>query len=800
MRSATLNHVYRLVWNIANQLWIPVAETSRHHGKSGKSRAVALLGTGILTLFIGSQASALPNGGVVSSGSGQISQTSSQLTVSQQSQNLAVNWQSFDIASNQTVTFNQPNTNAIALNRVLGQNSSSILGKLNSNGQVFLINPNGILFGQSAQVSVGGLVATTLNLSDADFNQGIFNFSGGSTASVVNNGKLSATTGGYVALLGASVSNANASSGGGGGGNGNGNGHGNGNTGNDNGTGSGNGSGGSTGSASITALQGNVSLAAGQQVTLQLANGSLVGLTVTQGAINAVAQNSGLIQANGGQVLLTAEAANALATAVVNNTGVIEAKTVANHNGQISLIGDMDTGTVNVGGTLNASAPTAGNGGLIETSANTVNLATGVVITAAANSGTAGTWILDPNVITINTPTANILNSVLNAGTNVTVRTMNTGALGNGDININAGLSWNSNKILTLSAYNSINLNAPITVTGAGTLSLTYNNQLGGSNTAGNLYFLSGNISFTNVISGITQGALSINDQPYTLVNSVNQLTTNATNNPSGFYALANNYNAFSDGIYASAPISHLDGTFNGLGNAISNLVISSSDQNVGLFGQVSSTGQILNLGLLGGSVTGLATGGDIDFSSLVNVGALVGHNLGRITNVYATGSVSATGNYSLVGGLIGLNNGGTITNSYASGTVLGVMPITATGGLVGANLQEGNVTNSYATGAVSGGISGGLVGINNNSLISNSYATGAITGGAFVGGLSGANFSGTISDSYATGTVTGGDYTYVGGLVGFNDFGLITGSYATGTVTGGDGAFVGALVGFTTP
>lgn len=769
MRSATLNHVYRLVWNIANQLWIPVAETSRHHGKSGKSRAVALLGTGILTLFIGSQASALPNGGVVSSGSGQISQTSSQLTVSQQSQNLAVNWQSFDIASNQTVTFNQPNSNAIALNRVLGQNSSSILGKLNSNGQVFLINPNGILFGQSAQVSVGGLVATTLNLSDADFNQGIYNFSGGSTASVVNNGKLSATTGGYVALLGASVSNANASSGGGGGGNGNGNGHGNGNTGNDNGTGSGNGSGGSTGSASITALQGNVSLAAGQQVTLQLANGSLVGLTVTQGAINAVAQNSGLIQANGGQVLLTAEAANALATAVVNNTGVIEAKTVANHNGQISLIGDMDTGTVNVGGTLNASAPNGGDGGNINISANTINL--------------------------------------------------------------NAALNWNSNNTLTPSSTNNINLNAPITVTGAGSLVLSYN-------TTGNLNFTGGNIRFTNVVGGVTQGALTINAQPYTLANSISQLATGITINPNGFYALANNYDAGSDGTYSSTPISNLDGTFNGLGNTISNLVISSSDQNVGLFGQVGSTGQILNLGLIGGSVTGTRSGSaSADASGnmvdIINIGGLVGHNLGTITNVYSSGSILANGDYSYAGGLVGFNDGGLITNAHTTGNVTGTHYLTAVGGLVGV-LEGGIISDSYATGSVSGGIySGGLAGFNYFGIITDSYATGNVTGtynysavgglvgvnlgggiitdshatgtitgsdNSYVGGLIGAIQLSSITNSYATGTVTGGDYTYVGGLVGFNDFGLITGSYATGTVTGGDGAFVGALVGFTTP
>lgn len=760
MRSATLNHVYRLVWNIANQLWIPVAETSRHHGKSGKSRAVALLGAGMLSLFSGSQALALPSGGVVSSGDGQITQTSSQLTVKQKSQNLAVDWDSFDIASNQTVTFKQPNSNAIALNRVLG-NASLILGKLNANGQVFLINPNGILFGQSAQVSVGGLVATTLSLSDSDFTAGNYKFSGTSPASVVNNGKLTATTnGGYIALLAASVSNLNTVVviGTGGGGSGNGNGHGNGNTGNDNGTGN--------GGTTTTALPGNVSLAAGQQVTLTLNNGSLVDLIVNQGAINAVVQNSGLIKADGGQILLTAEAANSLATAVVNNTGVIEAKTIANNHGQISLVGDMDYGTTNVGGTLNVSATNGGEGGNIDILANTIN--------------------------------------------------------------INSGLNWNSNNTLTLSATNNINLNAPIAVTGAGSLVLSYS-------PTGDLNFTGGNISFTNVVDGATQGSLTINTQPYTLANSISQLATGITSIPNGFYALANNYDASGDGTYSSTPVSNFSGTFNGLGNAISELTIETNDQYAGLFGQVGLTGKIMNLGLNGGSVTGTrigtatmdTSGNLVDF---VNIGGLIGYNLGTITNVYSTGSVTAMGDFSFIGGLIGFNDiGGSVTNAHTSGSIAGVIPHSTSGGLVGVN--RGSITNTHATGSVAGGIySAGLVGANfgtitnsyatgtvtgtstgfsfvgglvsgNIGTIINSYATGAVTGGdyAFVGGLAGLNTN-TITNSRAEGEVTGGDYAYVGGLVGFNDSGIITNSFATGVATGGDEASVGSLVGFTTP
>ena len=116
-----------------------------------------------------------------------------------------MNWQGFNIAAGETVNFVQPNRSAIALNRVLGGEASSIYGQLSANGQVFLVNANGILFGRGAQVNVGGLVASTLDLSVADFMNGKRTFSG-SGGRIDNFGTLSAE-GGYIALLGGQVSN-----------------------------------------------------------------------------------------------------------------------------------------------------------------------------------------------------------------------------------------------------------------------------------------------------------------------------------------------------------------------------------------------------------------------------------------------------------------------------------------------------------------------------------------------------------------------------------------------------------------
>src|SRR6185503_10872677 len=111
--------------------------------------------------------------------------------------------------------------------------------------------------------------------------------------------------------------------------------------------------------------------------------------------------NGGMIQANGGKVVLTAQAAGELLKTVVNNTGVIEAQTIGERNGVISLLGDKQTGVVNVGGVLDASAPNGGDGGAIETSAATVNVAADSRITTAAASGATGTWTIDPVDFTV---------------------------------------------------------------------------------------------------------------------------------------------------------------------------------------------------------------------------------------------------------------------------------------------------------------------------------------------------------------------------------------------------------------
>ncbi|HEX8528304.1 filamentous hemagglutinin N-terminal domain-containing protein, partial [Allosphingosinicella sp.] len=396
-------------------------ETCPRARKSALSASTGLAGFACIALFglaspFGSEAQAqvLPTGPSVTAGSATVSSGAGTLTVNQTSHNTAINWRSFSVGPDNSVVFVQPNSSSIALNRVTGQDPSAILGSLSANGRVFLINPNGILFGTGAEVNVGGLVASTLDMSDADLMAGRYRFSG-SGGAVLNQGSITAD-GGYVALLGASVSN----------------------------------------EGLIQANLGNVTLAAGDAMTMDVAGDGLLNVTVDKGAVNALVRNGGLIRADGGQVLMTAQAAGSLLRTVVNNSGVIEARTLQNRGGTIRLLGDMESGTMEVAGTIDASAPDGGDGGFIETSAAKVTIADGAFVTTSAPFGLTGTWLIDPEDFTIAATGGNISGATLSAllvTNSVVIRTapgadgfvagtppvttLGTTAPGNGDIHVN---------------------------------------------------------------------------------------------------------------------------------------------------------------------------------------------------------------------------------------------------------------------------------------------------------------------------------------------------------------------------
>jgi filamentous hemagglutinin family protein len=777
-----------------------------------------------------------PSGGQISTGAGSISQSGLTTNITQQTKNLAINWTNFNINANETVNFAQPSASSIVVNRVLNQNPSKILGNVNANGQVYVINPSGVVFGKGAQVNVGSLVASTQNLTDANLNAGNITFSGNSANTITNQGSLNAANGGYVALIGSQVNN----------------------------------------EGFINATSGTALLAAGNQVSLTLNNGSLISYNIDQGSVAALSSNTstGTITADGGKVLLSAQAASNLSSAVVNNSGILQARTLQNVGGVIKLMGDMGVGSVKVDGTIDVSAPNGGDSGFTETSAAHVNVADTARVSSLSTSGKNGEWLIDPVDFTIAATGGNMTGAAVTAAlatgaVNIQSSSGTSGTLG--DMNVNDVITWAANQ-LTLGAQNNININANMTATGTGTLSMQYGlGALASGNVSTIITAATKSITLpAGLTYSTTQGSNGVSI-PWTIITTlgvVNSVTGTDLQGMKGNlnlnYALGANIDATATTTWAGffIPVgtdvtlgtTTFNGHFDGLGHTITNLKVSNAGGNGGLFGATYGASIIRNIGMVGGSITSTGVGVPTTAGNLIGSALCNLTNCPNINNSYSTGVISGTGNNVSAGGLIGYINGGSISNSYATGAISGVnnntggsgysgglagqaygvnflnnyasgnVTATATagnvnnsaGGLVGVSFSSKNIINCHASGIVSHlvGLSstlgvGGLVGtltIGSVATISNSYATGnvlagGISGGGNVGGLFGYvtnSASGTtFTNIYATGNVSGG-YN-VGGLIGSLSSTLavmaINNSYASGNATGngGVGGFIGA-------
>jgi filamentous hemagglutinin family protein len=457
---------------------------------------------------------ALPNDAQVVAGMAQINRQGAQLTVNN-SHNAIINWQSFNIAAGETVRFNQPAASSSVLNRVLGADPSQLLGRLDSNGRVWLVNPAGILVGPGARIDTAGFVASALPIRNEDFLAGRLNFQSSSAAgSVVNQGVISAASGGSVYLVGKEVSNQGV----------------------------------------IRTPQGETLLAAGQTVELidtatpgvkveitgatgQATNlGQVVAEAGRIGMVGVLVKNSGQLDASsvvreGGRIFLKAvhEArvegnGQLMATGVRGGQAeVLGEQVVLTDQARLDASGQQGGGTLLVGGdargqnvsvknayatwfgpqaSIVADATQEGDGGKVIVWADEVTRAHGSVSAQGAAGGrggfvetsahylktdgirlklgTGGEWLLDPYNVTIMggtdisvtgspnfTPLASgatvapaTINALLNAGTSVTVDTTGGGAEA-GDITLNTAAiqkTAGSDATLTLKAHNDINL------------------------------------------------------------------------------------------------------------------------------------------------------------------------------------------------------------------------------------------------------------------------------------------------------------------------------------------------------
>ncbi|WP_194723202.1 two-partner secretion domain-containing protein [Noviherbaspirillum malthae] len=365
-----------------------------------------------------------------------------------------INWQTFSINPGEITRFIQQNPNSSVLNRIVGQDPSQILGALQSNGRVFLVNPNGILFGKDARIDVNGLVASTLAISNEDFISGRLNFKAGDKAAgLKNQGAITTPSGGKVYLIAPNVEN----------------------------------------SGIITSPKGEVLLAAGHTVQLvdsldpnmqvvlsapeneALNLGQVIAQAGRTGMLGALVKQRGIINADsavigengkvvfkasrdalleagsrtsargagkGGEVIVQGERvavngdaqvsadgrqgggsvliggdylgknpsiANSKRSFVGNDAVISASATESGHGGKVIVWSDGATG---VYGSISAKGGAqAGNGGFVETSGAKLSVA-GARISTAAPKGSAGSWLLDPTDLNVVSTLASVGNTI----------------------------------------------------------------------------------------------------------------------------------------------------------------------------------------------------------------------------------------------------------------------------------------------------------------------------------------------------------------------------------------------------
>ncbi len=316
--------------------------------------------------IITTQAHAGPENGVVTGGSASIDVSGNTTTIQQSSDRAIIRWDNFDVNAAEHVRYQQPSTSSITVNRITDSKASRIDGRVSANGNIVLINPNGIVFGATSVVDVGGMVATTSDIEDdsAFMNGGAVKFTkpGNADARIINNGTMKVRDAGLVGLVAPHVEN----------------------------------------NGVIQAKLGRVQLASGDIHTIDFAGDGLIKLEVSDAVTAQSVTNTGLIDAEGGDVLITAAQARGLVDALITNTGTIKAQTIGTKTGSVTLntkgldtvelpmppvIPNQGTGTiVNTGTILTEGDDLNEAGGQITILADAITIGDGSYISAAADT------------------------------------------------------------------------------------------------------------------------------------------------------------------------------------------------------------------------------------------------------------------------------------------------------------------------------------------------------------------------------------------------------------------------------
>jgi filamentous hemagglutinin family protein len=347
-----------------------------------------------LTFFSTLPAFAAPEGGLVVGGSATITQMGPNTTIQQTTERGIIRWDRFDVGASERVEFQQPSSSSITINRIRDSKPSQIDGQISANGRVVMINPNGVVFGETAQIDVGGLIASTSDLeNDTDFLAGgpvILNRTGQADAKIINKGQITIREAGLGGLVAGHVENQGV----------------------------------------ISARLGKVALASGDITTIDFAGDGLIQLEVSDAVLKQQVLNKGIVKADGGQILISAAAARDVVDSLINNEGQISTatyqgqkgnlkiratKATFQNTGTITANGDItqdagsisiDVGMASLGGQIQASGK---SGGHIDIVAKTISLADPIKADGLNGSGgsihifsTGNIWETSTSRITAN--------------------------------------------------------------------------------------------------------------------------------------------------------------------------------------------------------------------------------------------------------------------------------------------------------------------------------------------------------------------------------------------------------------
>jgi filamentous hemagglutinin family protein len=787
-----------------------------------------------------------PMGGDVASGSATISNQGNTTTIQQSSDKAIINWQSFNIGAGEKTHFQQPSASSITLNRINpDQGASQIYGQLSSNGRIILVNQAGIYFGPSARVDVGGLIASTANITDEKFLAGKYKFDQPSMyhGTIINQGTIIAANNGLVALVGANVSNE---------------GH-------------------------IHANSGKIILASGSKFTIDLAGDGLINFAVDEAAsgrgndqngnqMRDAVSNSGTLVANGGEIILSAKTASGVVDRAINMSGVAQAKAVYEEGGKIIFA--AEGGAVSVSGKIIASGKDPGQkGGKIKILGNSVDVKASAEIDVSGYAG--GGEILIGGNYQGKGPEINALNTFIEKGADINANALMNGNGGrvivwadnytgfHGTISAQGGaFSGNGGFVETSGHYlniagASVSTLAPAGKTGTWLLDpsdLTICTACTTTATVGSNTY-SNNASNSNLFVGDLTTALASNN-----------ITVQTTNTGSGgngdiFVNTAINWSTATTltlsayrNITSAANISNTgggsvvlraDNTGTGTGTVLftsGNVTLSGGSGTatvyynpttfgtqdtiytggttptqymlINVLGNSNDTATTASLGALSNNSSlwggNFALGRDIDASGTSTWNSSSGINAignsttnftGKFDGQYYTVSNLFKSTANLQGtasGFFGvLGSGGTIQKLYLKNLSFSApqFNIVFFGGLVG-TINGGTVSNVGVINPTLSSISnfnkmGGLVGSITSGTLSSSYVLGGLISEnnisgtnptiITVGGAVGEN-AGTLQNVYSTASVVG--YRIAGGLVGMNVGGTISSSFSAGPVS----------------